>query len=193
MINKERTDTYRSFQRMHDRCNRSYLEKNKCYRDVKVCDRWNNFENFIEDMGLIPKNMTLDRIDNTKGYYKENCRWADKKTQHLNRRTTIIVEYKGKKEYLIDLIRKSGVKRETAISRYNLGYSIEKVLEKKYIKDCRAKQLYFFKGKKRSAYEIAKMTGINSQMLKHRLKKGLNLKDAITKPSQRNKKSGVIY
>lgn len=55
-----------------------------------VCDRWLDpiagFWNFVEDMG--PKedeSFTLDRIDNSKGYYPENCRWTDKTTQVFNR------------------------------------------------------------------------------------------------------------
>lgn len=58
---------------------------------VTVCDRWlephgAGFENFLEDMGKCPDGMTLDRVDNRKGYSKDNCAWADMSQQCSNRR-----------------------------------------------------------------------------------------------------------
>lgn len=54
---------------------------------VSVCSEWFDFEVFIEDMYTTYQNgLTLDRIDNNKGYFKSNCRWATKSTQQKNKR-----------------------------------------------------------------------------------------------------------
>ena len=76
---------------MRQRCNN---RKNKSYkyygeRGIRICERWNKFENFLEDMGEAPKELTLERKDNDKGYSKDNCMWANWYKQNINRRTSV--------------------------------------------------------------------------------------------------------
>lgn len=63
--------------------------KDYVLRGITLCERWEKFENFWEDMkeGYSDK-LTLDRKENNKGYYKENCRWATMKEQANNKRSS---------------------------------------------------------------------------------------------------------
>ncbi len=86
--NSKLNPTYRSWQAMKERCQNPNNPRFKDWggRGIKVCERWQDFVNFLEDMGEKPEGLTLDRVDNNGNYELGNCRWATWKEQIQNRR-----------------------------------------------------------------------------------------------------------
>ena len=123
-----RTPTYRSWQAMKERCYNVKSWKYKTYggAGILVCDRWlNSFEAFLEDMGERPEGSTLDRIDNTKGYNPENVRWADARTQRLNRTKMKLYLWDGHPRSIKEIAEMAGVPRTTLNRKIRAYPSIE--------------------------------------------------------------------
>ena len=103
----EKTKIYRAWASMKQRCLNSNNAKYKNYggRGISICDEWASFENFYNDMGERPKGLTLDRIDNNKGYYKSNCRWTTPEIQNNNKRNNVFLSYNGKTKTMTQWIK----------------------------------------------------------------------------------------
>ena len=94
-----KTRIYNSWISMKQRCLNKNNPRYEDYgeRGIVICKEWlNSFENFYKDMGKMPKNKTLERIDNNKGYYKENCCWATQIEQNNNTRKNHFITFRGK-------------------------------------------------------------------------------------------------
>jgi hypothetical protein len=90
-------------------------------RGIKVCKRWQKFELFIEDMGPRPhSSYTLDRIDNSGDYNKENCRWTSYTNQNRNRgKYNHLLQYQGATMTISEASQKCGVSVQTIRNRIN--------------------------------------------------------------------------
>lgn len=111
------TSEYNTWQSMKKRCLNPNHKAYDYYggRGITVCDSWiNSFPNFYNDMGSKPnKDSSLDRIDNEKGYFKENCRWASKKTQTRNQRNNRNLTIDGETKTIGEWSEISGIKWQT--------------------------------------------------------------------------------
>lgn len=102
-------------------------------RGVGLCEEWtNSFEAFYKDMGPRPAGKTLDRIDNNKGYSKENCRWADWKSQHRNKRTNHLLTVDGVTKCITEWSEQTGIRKDTLRRRISVyGWTPEEAVKTK--------------------------------------------------------------
>lgn len=128
-VNGSGTPTYYSWRSMRSRCLYPANPSWKHYggRGITVCDRWLDYDDFIEDMGERPEGYTLERIDNNSGYSPENCRWATVRDQLNNQRRNRIVEYKGKRQTVGQWASELGIKFDTLWRRLS-RMPVEKAL-----------------------------------------------------------------
>jgi hypothetical protein len=116
---------------MRSRCNNPHDKNYKNYggRGITVCKRWDSYTNFINDMGQRPSGFSIERIDNSKGYSPENCTWASRRQQSLNKRTTVFVIYKGEKRPLVEVTSEADVSHLNVRRKLARGWSIERAIQ----------------------------------------------------------------
>lgn len=122
---------YKTWKSMKNRCRSKhpFIRKNYLDRGITVCPEWSTFVNFLQDMGKHPgKGFELDRIDNEKGYSKENCRWLTMQGNRENRRTTRWLEFNGQTRSIADWSLTLGINPRTLNNRINRGWPVEKAL-----------------------------------------------------------------
>ena len=99
-------------------------------RGLDIDPRWKeSFEFFISDMGPCPAALTIERLNNNRGYWPDNCEWKTRKAQANNRRTNCIVEFRGEKKTLTQWCDQFGRNMGTVWKRlFRLGWSVERAL-----------------------------------------------------------------
>lgn len=101
-------------------------------RGISMCNEWKNsfksFKMWALDNGY-NDTLTIDRIDNDKGYFPENCRWSDARTQANNKRNNHLLSYNGKTQTISQWAEEIGIGYDTLHSRIQYrGWSVEKAL-----------------------------------------------------------------
>lgn len=122
------TPEYRTWKAMRERCNspNHAMFANYGGRGITVCERWESFAAFLEDMGRKPSpTHSIDRIDNSRGYEPSNCRWATAEEQSRNRRNVYSITIDGKTASLAEWCAVTGVNAAAALRRISRGMTPE--------------------------------------------------------------------
>lgn len=172
---------------MKQRCRNPKCERYSDYggRGLDVCPEWNNTDNFIEwalSNGY-SDDLTIERLDNNKGYCPENCTWKTKKEQNDNRRNGLgKFFYRGENKTLLEWCTELGLPYDTMRDRIvNKGMSVEDAFETPLSTE------------KPSFTKLCKEHGKNPVTVISRMTKfGWSLEDALTKPTQKSGKHNTI-
>lgn len=125
-----RNSLYRLWKGFRQRCYNVNNPKYYLYggRGIYVCERWQIYENFVNDIGPRPSlEHSVDRIDNDGPYSPENCRWATQKEQCRNSRSALIVEYRGVTKPLATWAEELNIKLHTLRCRiFRYGWTVER-------------------------------------------------------------------
>lgn len=128
-----KTPLYQTWVNAKSRCFDVNAQAYKHYggRGITVCDEWKNDFHAFHDWAMAngyKKGLTLERIDNDKGYSPENCRWATVKEQSNNRRSNTYLEFRGEKRTISQWADFLGMHQGTLYKRLKNGWSLERAL-----------------------------------------------------------------
>ena len=174
------SSTYLSWCMMKQRC---YNTKDSSYeqyggRSIAVCSRWRqSFEAFFEDMGERPSDCTLERLDVDGDYEPTNCVWATSTEQARNRRSNVMLTFRGKTMCISAWSEQCGIPRKTLekrISQYN--FTVEQALTIPVA----APRKLMYQGRSQTISEWAAETGIPRRTISSRLKLGWGIERALT-------------
>lgn len=175
---------------MKQRCQNPRCRTWKWYggRGIKVCERWQAFENFYVDTGPRPSpRHELDRYpDNDGNYEPDNCRWTLHRGNNRNRRNNLTLTYDGRTLLLVEWAEKLGIPRETIHWRLCHGWSISKTLTTKsrpqrhYRRNTKRMRVLTVSGRKQTVAAWARTSGLSAGTILARLKLGWSPKLAVT-------------
>lgn len=187
-----RRRAYTKWQGMMRRC---YDQKHTRYhtyggRGIQVCDDWHDFDRFYE--WLISQgynndlSLTIERIDNNKGYNPSNCILIPLSEQCNNKTTSHFIEYNGEIHTMTQWAKIKGINVFTLKKRLESGYSIDDALNKPV--EYKGPILLECDGISKSMKDWAKELGVPAQYISMWNKKGYSVKDMKGRSEKLHKK-----
>ena len=187
---RTRSRTYRSWEAMLRRCRvpTDPAYKNYGGRGIKVCDRWHSYDLFIEDMGMCPDGLTIDRLNVNEGYLPGNCRWATRLEQGENKRSNKEVIVGGRTVNQAEAARLVGLEPRTLHYRLKSGWDEHQALstpakgKKRSLSAQTTSVMHTYRGRQVHQAELARIAGITPGLMHTRLKAGWSIEKAVTTP-----------
>lgn len=130
--NVSKHELYTVWRTMRARCLYSKSKEFHNYggRGITICERWNFFPNFVEDMGTRPAGYQIERINNDGNYEPSNCKWATPSEQSNNRRVCHHLSFDGKRMTLTQWAKTLNVSKHLIMGRIRRGWKTEDILTK---------------------------------------------------------------
>lgn len=99
-------------------------------RGIRMCERWlNDFDAFMTDIGPKPgPEYSIERLDNNQGYDPFNCIWATVRVQARNKRSTIMLTFRGETKTAADWADELGIERTTVYGRIDRKLPVAEIL-----------------------------------------------------------------
>jgi len=143
-------------------------------RGITVCERWKSYENFKKDMiDGYSDDLTIDRINNDKGYSKKNCRWVTNKENCNNQSRTIRVRFRGKERTLGEVAKMLGEKYDTVHQRWETGNPLDQTYEDQ-------KARYDDKGEMLTISELSKRYGVHKDTIRWRIRQNIPVDGSVS-------------
>lgn len=172
---------YRKWCSMRERCNNPHNKKYDHYggRGITVCKEWDDFDAFYKwsiEHGW-KEGLTIDRIDNDKGYSPDNCRYVSQKEQNRNYSRNHNITYNGETHCIKEWSEITGINRTTILWRIKNGKSLNEV----FATDDKRYNRITYNGETHCLKEWSEITGINRVTILWRLKQGKSLDEVFRK------------
>lgn len=180
-----RTRFYKIWVGMRARCNNPNTDRYEHYggRGITVCERWNSFEAFVEDMYPTYKSgLTIERKDVNGNYEPTNCTWATSKQQANNKQNTRYLTYQGRTQSQLDWSKELNIPYGIISGRLNLGWSIDRVLSEPVTTYKSHHKTLEYNGESHSIKEWSEITGLTPHAISSRLHRGWTVERVLSQP-----------
>lgn len=181
-------------ERTTNKNNQSYYNYGE--RGITICDEWkDDFKSFYDwaiNNGY-KDGLSIDRIDNDKGYYPENCRWVGNFEQANNKRNNHKIEFNGEIHGIEEWARIIGISGSSLLSRLKNGWTLEQALTTKPNGYMKRQKFLEYNGEVKTPKEWSEITGISYHVIMRRIEHGWKTKDALTVPMGQKIKKVMQY